>query len=295
MLQNKVFLTAMTFLSFANQFVNADEIFRFEHNVVPFVNYTDGNVLFLSSNGQADWMNTETQEIKSGSYSITNPKCIPYNQNTTSMDGSPAGMTLAYPFLVGLGWICAIDENAHAINLLSEFSLPTNFYSIIYAGEDEISSYFLINSKPTKGTGYLNLLSINKKTFFVSTKVFATDVPGYSGAMLYDNGDVWVTTWPSKIYKISKENFINTAVSNTSAKFPHIAQLEPFNNGMEMSLFMLKNNNSFLYFNEDYGSYTINFSNKKMSNVSLPCLPVSGYGEEWLLLCNNVSLQTWNG
>lgn len=305
MLQNNFFnfkihfRTQIIFLLslFSAQIATANELFRFNREVVGFVDYkTKDDMLFISQNGQADWMTISTQATESVSYHITNSNCIPSSQNPMSMEGttdSPhAGMTFAYPFLVGLGWVCVIDDKNNSIDFVSEFSLPENFYSIVYAGEDQNSSYFLMNSKPTKGTGYLHLVSINKKTFAVTTKVFATNVPGYSGAMLYDSGDVWVSTWPAKIYKISRQNLMNTTQSGAQANFTQIAQLE-LNNGMEMSFFMLRNNNALLYFNEDYGSYTINFSSKKMFNVSLPCLPVSGYGQEWLVLCNSISLQNW--
>lgn len=294
----RILQSSFIFLLFTLLFqsVFATELFKFDRNVAGFVNYSSPqSLMFSSQDGKTNWM-TDTTVIKTTNYQIINSICTPRSQNTMDMDGSQAGMTLAYPFLVGIGFVCKIDEQRNSIYLVSNFTVPENAYSVVYAGQDTNSAYFLINSKPTQGDGYLHLVSISKLTDQVTTRVFATNVPGYSGAMLFDNGDVFVTSWPKKIFKISNSNLLRLAQGSTQANFLQIAQLV-FSGIDGMSFFMLKNDKSLLYYNvydgEDYDSYTVNVSNKIRSNVSIPCPPVAGYKQEWLLLCGGTSLQTW--
>ena len=225
--------------------VLANKISQFDRSVFGFVNHNSSqSLLFISSDGKADWMN-DTSITKKVSYAIANPSCTPRGQNTMTMDKNQGGMTLAYPFLVGVGWVCKIDDQTNSIHLISQFTVPENAYSVVYAGEDESTSYFLLNSKPWKSDGYLHLISIHKLTSQVTTRVFATNVPGYSGAMLFDKNGVWVTTWPGKIYKIPHETIISLAKEMSRENFSQISQLM-FSGINGMSLFMLPTKFSFV-------------------------------------------------
>lgn len=292
-LQNSFFVF---FIVFCTSIASAAEVLRFDQSVAGFVNYNRSqSLLFMTENGQANFVSVSDAPriTHTASYKITNPNCVPFGQNTTTMDGSHTGMTLAYPFLVGVGWACIIDEATNTINLISEFPLPENPYSIVYAGEDQNTSYFLMNNKLWSGIGYLHLVSIDKNTHSITTKIVAQNVTGYSGAMLFDSGDVWVTVWPGKIYKILQQNVVSLWHATAPVNFAQLAQLE-FSNISGMSLFMLTNNHSLLYYNDEYESYTVQKENKKVVDASLSCVPISGYNQDWLVLCNGTSLQTWH-
>jgi len=270
--------------------VSASELHHFDRNVVGFVDHTsEDSILMISEDGNADWIK-DTNIIKKNTYNITHENCIPRSQSTMTMDAEQSGMTLAYPFLVGVGRVCKIDEETNSINLVTNFDIPTNSYSIVYAGEDTNTSYFLMNVRPWTTEGYLLLVSINKTHSQVETRILMKNVPGLSGAMHFNKSDIWVTSWPGKIYKVSSQKVIDLIHTGAQTDFLNIAELS-FENIDGMSFFLLANNHSLLYYNYEYESYMVNISKATQSNVSVPCLPIKGYHDGWLVLCEQNSLQ----
>ncbi len=274
----------------------AAEIARFDHNVAGFENHAvPGSVLLISQDGQADWLNGTRIERKA-SYKVLDKICTPSTQDTSLM-GAGGGMTLAYPFLVGVERACYIDEKTKSIRLLADFhaSLPRNPYSLVYAGADEAAAYFLINGRPYPDgkEGYLELVTIDKQTLKVSVKGLATAVPGYSGANFFDRDTIWITSWPGSIYKMAFSDLHALVQRGGSAPFPQIAT-EEFHGIDGMSLFMLGNDRAFLYYNGEYESYTVNRSNGVRTTVKPSCLPISGLQSQWLVLCNGNTLESWS-
>jgi hypothetical protein len=273
----------------------AAEIARLDRSVVGFANNAvPGSVLLLSQDGQADWLKDARAERKQ-TYRIIDQACSPTSQNTTTM-GSKGGLTLASPFLVGVGTACYIDEANKTIRLLSDFtkSLPTGAYSAVYAGADTVAAYFLINGRPfPDGTdGYLDLVTLDKRTLKVSVRELVKEVPGFSGAMVFDQDAVWVTSWPGSIYKVDLAALQGVIRAGGEVSFPKVA-IQKFHDIDGMSLFLLANESSLLYDNGAYESYTVNRQSGARTIVKPSCTPIASYQTQWLVLCNGNTVETW--
>lgn len=269
--------------------VQAEEIKKFPEAVVAFENHAEpGSILFLSASGQAEWFKS-THSEKTSSYSVADAACTPRSQNTGN-----GGLTLAYPFLVGAGTACFIDEAQHSIRLLSNFSdqLPSGAFAAVYAGSSAESAYFVINGRtfPDGEEGYLMLVSIDLKSHAVGIRPLATAVPDFSGGMLKEGSTIWVSTWPGAIYKMDLSALQALIQKGGTAPFSELATLQ-FHDFEGMNAFLLANDSSFLYFNAGDESYLIDRATGERKVVSTSCEPLMGLKEKWLVLCEGKSLE----
>lgn len=276
-----------------SRFAFSAEILKTDRDVTAFSNYASpGSILLLSSDGRANWV-LDAKQTKVASYKITDKDCVPASQSTADMGDTP-GMLLAYPFLVGMAQACVIDKKTNSIHSIAKFTdLPENAYSLTYAGDDSTTSYFIMNGKPWASDGYLFLVSIDKTNFSVKLRQFATAVPGSSGAMWRDSKSLWITSWPGEIYEIPNDRLLAAIKSGGKLVFSQLATRR-FAGIDGMSLFMMGNDDSLLYYNTaDYESYTVNRTSGARNIIKPPCEPISGAQKDWLILCNGRSLQTW--
>lgn len=283
--------------------VGAVELFRFDRKVVGFQNHAkQGSVLFVSDDGRADWFQDGKLERKT-EYQVRDKKCRMNSQDTSSM-AEIGGMTLAYPFLVGLGRVCYLQESDHTVRLVWDFEarLIEGSFSATYAGENQEYSYFLINGRNIKSEedGYLSLIRIHKLEKLATwTPDFITGLFGFSGAMVPDSNSVWVTTALAPeggIFQILFEKLHAQAKATHPDKFCSLTTDKIFQieNG-RLSIFMLSNQTSFLYYNgTDYPSFTVskNTGKEQEKPFSNRCIPVSGLANQWLILCDGTVLET---
>jgi hypothetical protein len=270
----------------------AADLYELGRNAVGFANNArPGSTLLLSQDGQADWLVGARLERKEA-YRILDQACVPVSQNTAIK----GGLTLAFPFLVGAGKACFIDEGAKSIRLLSDFraSLPRGPYSAAYAGADDKAAYFLVNGARIDGSsGYLQLVSIAKDTLAVAVGPLVTDVPGASGSMVFAQEAEWIASWPGSLYKVELAKLQSLIKSGKTAAFSQVAT-EEFSGIEGMSLFVLANERSFLYFNGDFAeSYVVARANGARTSVQLACAPLAGYDKQWLTLCNGHLVESW--
>lgn len=275
---------------------SAVEVARVSQKSVGFNNYTSpvSSVLLLSDAGQALWL-YDLKPAVTKTYTI-DPACGLKTQNTVVMDGPEGGMTLAYPYFVGVGKVCLIDEATNSIRLLNNFrtSLPRSSFSVVYAGQDTNALYFLINGRPyPEGTaGYISVLVINKADQKVSIRNLLSGVPGFSAAMIYDGAQIWVTTWLQKndIYKISSAQLMTLIQKGSTAQFSDVAVKTA--GGFEgMSSFALKNETGFLFYNEGFDSFKVSSLNPSTQPVNASCEPIAGAKAAWLGLCDGTRLE----
>lgn len=289
-------------VSFAAAFIfwtalpaSATEVARVSQKSAAFKNYSSANsVLLLSEAGQGLWVN-DLKPALSKTYAVE-AACGLKTQNTVVMGEPEGGMTLAYPYFVGVGKVCWVDEATNSIRLISNFksSLPRNSFSVSFAGQDANALYFLINGRPyPEGTaGYISALVINKVDKKVSVRSLLSDVPGFSAAMIYDGAQIWVATWLQKndIYKISSAQLIALIQKGSTAKFSDLAVKAA--GGFEgMSSFALKNETSFLFYNEGIDSFKLNALNSSVTPVQPSCEPIAGEKNAWLSLCDGTRLE----
>lgn len=265
----------------------AEEIYGFDRAVVGLADQrSPGSALFISSDGRADWFQGGKFK-RSQSYSVVHPECLPKSQSTSS-----GGLTLAYPFLVGTSTACIIDESSRSIRLLASFGWRSNSFSATYAGEGPTTFNFLINGRPWDTEGYLGLVTIDKTTLVVKSRELMSDVPGYSGAMVFEGGNVWVTVWAGDnlIYKISGAKLGELAQSGAKASFASV--MTQAHAGIEgLSLFMLASEDSFFYYNGEYESYLIEKGSGRQKKIVQDCEPIVSYGKQWLVLCGGLGLE----
>lgn len=272
--------------------LSAKEIIQFNYPVVGYTNYAKINsLLFISDNGTATWFEN-LKNISEKNYKISSSECLAKSQNTSQMDTEISGLTLAFPFMVGLDRACVIDETTQTIKLISNYrqALPKNAFSIAYLNEDSNFSYFLINGRefPNADYGYISILSINKKTFATSIDAFISDIPGFSAAMLVDSKEFFITTWEgqNEIYKMSVDSLTKLAQNKKIAKFNQLANKVTVS-FTGMSTFVIKNNTHFLFYNKDYENYLINSITGLRENFRSACTPIAGYQNNWIVLCND--------
>ncbi len=292
---NNVFSFSIVLTLFSTLSVSAAEVVRVSQKSFAFKNNSSPrSVLLLSETGSAVWVN----DLKpaTGKTYKTDVACNLKTQNTVMMGDPEGGMTLAYPYFVGVGKVCFIDEAAGAIRLISNFknSLPRNAFSASYAGQDATALYFLINGRPyPEGTaGYISALVISKADQKVSVRSLLSDVPGFSAAMVYDGAQMWVTTWlqTNDIYKISSALLLDLIQKGRTAKFSEVAV--KIADGFEgMSSFALKNESGFLFYNEGFDSFKVNSNTGAATPLQTLCEPVSGEKNAWLGLCDETRLE----
>src|SRR6476469_6197924 len=77
------------------------------------------------------------------------PSCNLKTQDPSFNGTGEGGMTLVYPYFVGLGKVCFIDEARKRIGLMNDFKkqLPRNAFTIIFAGGDNQHLYFVMNGR----------------------------------------------------------------------------------------------------------------------------------------------------
>lgn len=269
-----------------------------DQKMVGFVdNGAFDSVLFLSETGVAEWVKNFTV-IRKAAYKITDPQCVPRSQSTMMMGASGRGMTLAYPFLVGVERVCYIDEQSGTIRMLANLrsQVRADSFSAVFAGVDNSAAYFLINGRefPDGENGYVLLVTIDKASLQVQVRRLMNDLPGLSGAMVRTRDSIWVTAWDATndIYKLSSVQVVSAIRRGPSASFLQLAKKVA--GGIEgLSLFMLANDSSFLYQNDDYGNYVVDFTSGSARTVTPPCLAVAGAQDGWLVLCDGTHLKKW--
>jgi hypothetical protein len=274
------------------------EILRLNRAVVGFEDHgAPGSMMLISQDGQTDWV-TGLKAERKVAYKIEDQRCAPSSQSTVYT--AQNGLTLAYPFLVGVGRACYIDERTKNIRLLLDYeaSLPKDAYAAAYAGADEGSAYFLINGRPfPEGKeGYIWAVIIDKRSLSVRLRPLLNGVPGYSGAMLSEGGLVWVTAWEdgaNSLYKLPLGKLHALIRSGRTAPFAELAQ-NAFSGAEGMSFFMLGNDRSLLYYNGEFESFLLDKATGRTSVVKPACEPIAGHRGQWLTLCNGTSVETWS-
>lgn len=302
MLTHKNSFFVIILLSFLTASALAQEVLHFDTPVTGFIDYTspqNSRLLFISEAGDTSFIQEERVQTQRR-FRVAHQDCKPTSQSTVSMDQA-GGLTLAYPFLAGTNRLCYFDEKAGAIRLLSNFTsmLPSNTFSAVYAGTqtttqgDEV--YFLINGRvfPQAKAGYILLLTVNRQTLQMAVRELLTDVPDYSGGMLFEQNKIWVNTYPNRIFRVLLTDLHHLIRQKKSVPFSQIATENFKNPDAGLNSYVLNNKNSFLYFNDEYESYIINRRTGFKTTVTPTCLPVAGRSESWLVLCNGNSLQIW--
>ncbi|AGH95372.1 hypothetical protein [Pseudobdellovibrio exovorus] len=293
--KNNFLIISLLFLASVTQ---AQEVLQFNAPVTGFIDYTapqNSRLVFITENGVTSFIQEERIQTQRR-FRIAHNDCKPTSQSTVSMDQA-GGLTLAYPFLAGTNRLCYFDEKAGAIRLLSNFTsmLPSNTFSAVYAGAQNDDVYFLINGRvfPQAKAGYILLLTVNKQTLQISVRELITEVPDYSGGMLFEQNKIWINTYPNRIFRVLLTDLHQLIRQKKSIPFSQIA-IENFRStDAGLNSFVLNNKNSFLYFNDEYESYIINRKTGFKTTVQPTCLPVAGRSENWLVLCNGNSLQIW--
>ena len=281
--------------SFAVLSANATELVRLDQKVNAFINFgVNDSVFLISEKGNSFWLNS-LKNSAGKTYNI-DPACNISTQNTVAMDAGEGGMVLAYPYFVGIGKLCQIDELTNRIRLVSSFSnqLPQNPFSLSFAGSDDTSLYFILNGRPypNGNAGYISALVVNKATSKVVVKNLLTDVPGFSAAMIYDNDQLWITSWlnTNDIYKISSSKLLAMIKASAVSKFSDIAAKAV--GGFEgMSSFAFKNQTGFLFYNAGFDSYSVSLANGNSTPATLSCEPIAPAKTQWLFLCDGNRLE----
>lgn len=276
--------------------------YQFASPTTGYVNYLEpalNEIFFLSQDGSAFWF--RQSQLKAAEKFQVAERCKSLTQNTVAMSTGEGGLTLAYPFLVGVDRVCLIDENKKNVSLVTELShrLPQNVFAASFAGRKEQLYYFLINGRefPSAKSGYLQLLTINSVTLQFEIRELFHDVPDFSGALLYDRENIWVTTYPGKIYKIPTAALHSLIDSARTMAFLSLALLESRTTA-DLNAYMLKGQNYFLFYNENYPSYLVHHSNKAQTPVELSCEPLLNFSpagrNQWLTLCDRRDLRLQN-
>lgn len=292
---NKMFSIAAILTLFASLSALGTELVRTNQKSVAFRNYSSSSsIILLGQAGQLVMLN-DLKAVKGKVYKV-DTSCNLKTQNTVMMSTDEGGMTLAYPYFVGVGKVCMMDETTNSIRLVSNFktSLPRNAFSVTYAGQDSTAVYFLLNGRPyPEGTvGYISALVINKADQKVSVRNLLTDVPGFSAAMVYDGAQIWVTTWyqTNDIYKLSTAQLLDLIKTSGTAQFSSVTTKTV--GGFEgMSSFALKNDSGFLFFNDGFDSFKINLPNSAPAPIKPSCEPIAGEKTSWISLCEGTRLE----
>jgi hypothetical protein len=285
--------------AFAHSEFAAASFFRFSAPTTGFVNYLQpeqNEIFFLSDRGASYWLR-QGQLKASGQYQVAE-RCRSLTQNTVAMSTGEGGLTLAFPFLVGVDRVCRIDENNRRISLVAELSsrLPKNTFAASFAGRKDQLYYFLINGRefPTAQSGYVQLLTLSLTSEEVKVQPLLNDVPDFSGALLYDQDKIWINTFPGKIYQLSTAKIQRLIDRSQSAAFLTVAQLETGTTA-ELNGYMLKGQNYFLFYNEGYQSYLIHHATRTQTNIDLNCEPLLNFSpagsNQWFALCNRHELK----
>ncbi len=328
-------------------FARAEVIHEFKKSMVGFQNHTvAGETYFFSLNPwaetqegtQAYWAiifdGIHERKVKSQiNYEVLNPLCTPKSQDTMSMSAA-GGMTLAHPYLVGVGQVCYIDDQKHTIDLVSEIRslLPPQHFSVAFAGSDKKEYLFVVNSfPPNKKSGILSLIRINRENHSIGVLAeWITEVPGLSGAihpsealapkalapeaftseaLAASKGNdpvIWYTaaladrtTRGNIIFKLHAQELLRRKTSRLrSVPFTTeglATQMSPAVK-QPFSFFMISNEDHLLYTNDEYGAYLVDQKTMNSRNVVLPdgCLPIRGFKKQWLLLCEEKILRLSN-
>ena len=292
---NNIVLSTFVLLSCSLGFASPTELFHLNQKVAGFVNYsTPASTIFISETGSL-FMLTDLKLQQGITYQI-DPACNLKTQNTSSMDGSEGGMILAYPYFVSLGKVCRFDNEQKQIRLVADFTkdLPQNNFSLSYAGGDDSNVYFVLNGRvyPDGQAGYIYSVAISRKNNSVSIRPFINDVPGFSAAMVYGSGQLWITTWMGKnqIFKIPAMNLLTMLQGANSYKFSDVAS-QVSDSFPGLSSYVLKNESDFLYYNNEFDSYSVSTVTKSGPQpFKSSCEPVNGYKSQWILLCDSNSI-----
>lgn len=295
--KNKNLILAFILFSCTAFTAQAEEVLQFDRHVTGFTDYASEipRILFVSETGESHFVQ-EDRVFSQRRFRIAHTDCKPTSQNTVSMDAA-GGLTLAYPFLAGTNRLCYFDEKAGALRLLANFtaSLPTNTFSTVYAGTQNDDVYFLINGRvfPQAKSGYILLLTVNRQTLQISVRELFSEVPDYSGGMLFEHNKIWINTYPSRVFRVLLPELHQLIRQNKSVPFSQVA-VESFRlTDAGLNSFVLNNKNFFLYFNDEYESYLVNRKTGIKQTVQPNCLPVAGRSNGWLVLCDSKSLQIW--
>lgn len=276
----------------------AESLLQLDRAVTAFPDHAaEAATLLISEDGRADFLENgrRTRERK---FRVAHRDCRPLSANTVSLD-TAGGLTLAYPFLVGTDRICYLDESAGVLRLLARFGagLPAGAFSAVYAGQNALETRFLINGRefPDARAGYIWLLTVNRRNLHVQLRELITDVPDFSGGMLFEPGRIWIGTYPGQLHRVLLADLDALIASGRSTPFARIAATG-FSTGDGLNGFLLGNARYFLFDNGNvagFESYLIEKKNGFRTQVKPPCPPVAGRGDGWLLLCNRNSLELW--
>ncbi len=278
--------------------------------VTGFINHVDPSELrFFDESGLSDVLKIPSQpgetfritqstkytvldKTKKNSEGKDQDYCALKSQSPMNM-GANSGMILAYPYLVGVDRVCIIDESRRQIRLLATLTASPNDYYVAFAGFEGGHYHFLINGRDmSQPTGYLKKFSINVKTDRITRPTtLPLSIPGYSGPMIYSQGEVYITTWigivkgPNDEEQDMGQNIVKLN-KTMSALIP--TQMWGFKG---QSQFLLFNELEAFFFNgldTNIGSYSVTrLTNIKPFGEFIPtCTPVQSYGErQWISYC----------
>jgi hypothetical protein len=284
--------------------VNQEGFFsiRLNQKVTGFADHSkQSSVLFISDTGSLFRL-TDLKLFDLGNYQL-DPFCNLRSQDSSAKGDADSGMTLTYPYFVGLSKVCVIDETKKTIAVVADFkkSLPKDPFMVSFAGADDQFMYFVLNGRvyPEGESGYINLISVNKRNHSVSIRPLLTDVPGFSGAMFYESGQLWVTVsvdefMHNEIYRVDSSTLLQFVKNGKANRFHDLAQ-QSSGKFYGITSFALKNDEEFLFYNKDSISFRIKLdhSQSMAQPFQNPCEPISGYKNHWLLLCsgNTITLE----
>ena len=278
--------------AFAFQEVNFGEA------VVGYNNFSTGNsALFLSASDKAYWFSGTT--LANPTPIEVAPECKSTSQDTSFAE---EGLTLAYPFMVGLGRICMFENFDTKLSFVGTFDAPIDSFSAAFLAENNAEIFFAINSKPSStapedNDGLLTVLRIEKNSRRFSLNSSVVGIPGYSGAMTFDKtNQTFLLTeatgeFSNNLYSLDSLAIINAAVENRTVEFASVAT--PLQENFEgLSFGLLSNTTTYLYLNSfGYDSYSVEKNTGSRTVFeSEECVPVLGLNTSWVAICKGTTL-----
>jgi|GEM_PF-5170270 len=205
----------------------------------------------------------------------------------------------AYPFLVNPETTCKVDIEKGEIELLSRDVAPKDSFSIRFLFSSKAGHVFILNNREFPnakfGSVYLKIVSETGVTF----KEIMTEVPGYSGAIDYFNGKIFMALSSGNSQNIIFSFPIDTVKEllkrNASMKFSAVAKKET-ERFVGLSYGLIVNGDQYLLHNKtpygEYESYIINLQGGARTVLSLTagCQPLRLNSNSLLEFCGNGKL-----
>jgi len=266
----------------------------FDRDVIGYQNHAQtGSMFFISPDGKAEWFRNGKLERKV-KYTV-DPRCALESQTFAAQN---EGMTLGYPFLVGIGKACHFDDEAKTLRALPSFNVPAMAFIVAYFSEDATTSHFLLNGAPDARSGYIHVLAFDRATKVMQSHQLLRDVPGHSGAMLSQADAFWVSTSLNKtndLHSAPRARLLELIGGGSAATFASVFT-RAYAAIPGVMTFLLRNDVAFLAYNSypTEESFSLTSGGGVRKKAVLPCVPVAPNGKNFFVLCNGKTLENWS-